>query len=356
MKNKKKILIDLDRLKNPYTGLGQFALKFGKYISQQPMEDLEFTFLVPSDYVNFFGKNVYYEVTNWKRRYFPQFLPTFDLWHAIHQDSNYYPNFSKTKYLLTIHDLNFLQEKSHFKAQKRLKHLQKKVDKSCVLTTISYFSKSQIERNLKISVPIEVIYNGIEIEKFKNSSASKQWSFKNKKYLLGIGVIQPKKNWHVLVEMMNYLPQDYCLILAGDSQTSYAQLIHQLIDKHELHHKIQLIGKISEDEKYELLKNCYGFVFPSKYEGMGMPPIEAMSFGKPVFIFPNSSLPEFCKEYAFYWDSENPQYMAEFLLKNIHFFYHHNELQQEMVHYANQFQWKATVQHYVNLYQKILSE
>lgn len=356
MKLKKKILIDLDRLKNPYNGLGQFALKLAKSIAQQEIEDLEFTFLVPSDYVNFFGKNVYYEVANWKRRYFSRFLPTFDLWHATHQDSNFYPNFSKTKYLLTIHDLNFLQEKSYFKAQKRLKHLQKKVDKSCALTTISYFSKNQIEKNLKIAVPMEVIYNGVEIEEPPNSILSKYERLKNEKFLLGIGVMQPKKNWHVLVEMMKLLPQEYLLVLAGENRTKYAQFIRQIIQQSKLQNRIHLIGKVTEKEKYFLLKNCYGFVFPSKYEGMGMPPIEAMSFGKPIFVFPNSSIPEFCKDYAFYWNSEKPQYMAEFLLKNIHFFYHHHELQQEMIHYAKRFQWKETAHHYVNLYRKILSE
>lgn len=354
MKKLKTVLIDLDRLKNPHNGLGQFALKFGEYISKENHKDLKFTFLVPKPYVGYFGQNVDYEITDWKRRYFPNFLKSYDLWHAIHQDSNFYPNFNKTLYLLTIHDLNFLKEKSPIKAQKRLKHLQKKVNKAVTVTTISYYSKNEIEQHLKLSKPVEVIYNGIEVQEPQN--LIKQYDFVNQKFLLGIGVIQPKKNWHVLVEMMKFLPEKFILVLAGENQTKYAKYIHQLIDNHKLNDRIYLIGKITEEEKFFLLKNCEAFVFPSKYEGMGMPPLEAMSLGKPVFVFPHSSIPEFCKQYAFYWNSENPEPMAELILNGIEYFYNQNLLlPQKMMDYIRQFTWKNTVQQYLQLYKKVLN-
>ncbi len=353
MKKTKTVLIDLDKLKNSYNGLGQFALKLGKYIAKNTCDDLKFTFLVPRNYVGYFGNQVEYEITDWKRRYFPRFLKSYDLWHAIHQDSNFYPNFKKTSYLLTIHDLNFLKEKNYSKAQKRLKHLQSKVNKATALTTISYFSKKQIEENLILTQPIEVIYNGIEIQE-PQSSFSK-YHFENQKVLLGIGVIQPKKNWHILVEMMKFLPQEYILVLAGDNQTNYAKFIHQLITRFELQNRIYLIGKVTEEEKYFLLKNCFSFVFPSKYEGMGMPPLEAMRLGKSVFVFPNSSIPEFCKDYAFYWNSENPQNMAEFFLNCNQNIDYQTDFEKKRIDYSRQFHWQNTIQNYLSLYRKILN-
>jgi glycosyltransferase involved in cell wall biosynthesis len=88
---------------------------------------------------------------------------------------------------------------------------------------------------------------------------------------------------------------------------------------------------------------------------MGMPPLEAMSFGKPVFVFPNSSIPEFCKDYAYYWNSENPQYMAEFFLQNIQNIRKQADFEKIRIDYAKQFYWHNTVQNYLNLYRKILN-
>ena len=62
--------------------------------------------------------------------------------------------------------------------------------------------------------------------------------------------------------------------------------------KHNLQDRVICTGKISEFDKQYYLKHCTAFVFPSLREGFGIPPIEAMRFGKPVFISNNTSLPE----------------------------------------------------------------
>jgi glycosyltransferase involved in cell wall biosynthesis len=153
---------------------------------------------------------------------------------------------------------------------------------------------------------------------------------------------------------MKFLPEDFILVLAGDNQTEYAKYIYQLIEKQELKNRIYLIGKVTEEEKFFLLKHCLAFVFPSKWEGMGMPPLEAMAFGKPVFAFYHTSIPEFCKNYAFYWSSENPQEMAQFFIRSMLTIPDEVSFQSSRIEYAQQFQWKNTVQKYLTLYRKIL--
>lgn len=71
MIKKKRILIDLDRLKDVHNGLGQIALNFGKYIQDLKDDRFEFTLLVPKQYIGYFGNNVNYETISIKRRYFP---------------------------------------------------------------------------------------------------------------------------------------------------------------------------------------------------------------------------------------------------------------------------------------------
>ncbi len=74
-------------------------------------------------------------------------------------------------------------------------------------------------------------------------------------------------------------------------------------------------GQISDEDKYWFLKNCKAVLFPSKFEGMGIPPIEAMRFGKPVFASASSSIPEICEDNAFYWENFNPEDMKKSIKK-----------------------------------------
>ena len=98
MIKKKRILIDLDRLKDVHNGLGQIALNFGKYIQDLKDDRFEFTLLVPKQYIGYFGNNVNYETISIKRRYFPYLCPDYDLWYTIHQDSSFFPFNKKTPF------------------------------------------------------------------------------------------------------------------------------------------------------------------------------------------------------------------------------------------------------------------
>ena len=73
------------------------------------------------------------------------FLPKSDIFHAVHQDSPYLPNLKKTKYILTIHDLNALYEQTQFGSGEYYKNkLQHKIDHASVITFISEFTKEEV--------------------------------------------------------------------------------------------------------------------------------------------------------------------------------------------------------------------
>ncbi len=349
----KKVLIDLDRLKNINTGLGQVALFFGQYIAQQKDSDIEFTYLVPKNYVGYFGNNVRYVKTSFFRRHFRHFFKSFDLWYALHQDSSFFPARKATPYILTIHDLNFLSEKTPQKAQKRLKKLQKKVDRAIHICTISNFSKNEILKNLDTkNKDLTVIYNGVEIRQFADSQ--KPHYVPEGDIIFSIGVVKEKKNTEVLVPFVEKLPPNYKLVIAGDNRFRYAEQIAKSIKTKNLEERIIMPGQISEADKFWLLKNCKALVFPSKHEGMGIPPIEAMYFGKPVFASKFSSIPEICQNNAFYWDNFAPDYMAEFFLKNINSFYKNPEKSEVLKNYAKKFSWQQNIETYLNLFKRYL--
>ena len=236
----KSVLIDLDKLKDLTTGLGQVALFFGTEISKIQDNDLKFTFLVPNNFVGYFGNNVNYETISLKHRYLPFLNKKYDLWYTIHQDSPFFPN-RLTPFVLTINDLNFLGEKCITKAKRRLKRLQKKVDKSTLITVISKYTETQVRANLNIPnhIPINVIYCGVDVQTFEN--VKKPDFAPEGDLLFSIGVIQAKKNIQVLIPFMEKLPENYKLVITGNKTSEYANLIEKEIAAKNLGHRVRAV-------------------------------------------------------------------------------------------------------------------
>ena len=353
--NEKKynILIDLDRLKDLNTGLGQVALFFGQEISKLDDPDFKFTLLVPRKYMNYFGDNVDYELISLKRRYFPSLCRKYDLWYTIHQDAVYFPSNLQTPYILTINDLNFLGEKNAEKAKIRLDRLQKKVNRATLITVISKFTENVVRENLNIGkIPIKVVYCGVTVNCFESNSRP---AFAPEGDLLfSIGVVQPKKNYMVLIEFMKYLPENYKLIIAGNKTGTYVHELEKKIHELGLEQRIILPGLIPDEDKYWMYKNCKAVLFPSKFEGMGFPPVEAMRFGKPVFASTYSSIPEVSEDNAYYWENFEPAYMSRLFLDNIDAFYHDPSKEDKLKQHSLKFTWPENVKTYLAVFRDIL--
>ena len=89
---------------------------------------------------------------------------------------------------------------------------------------------------------------------------------------------------------MMKLIKDYNLIISGNNDKEYGQVIKKLIRDNNLENQVFLTGKVSDEGKQFYMKNCKAFLFPSIREGFGLPPIEAMRFGKPVFLSDKTSI------------------------------------------------------------------
>ncbi len=350
-----QVLVDLGKLKRLYSGLGQYSLYFGKTLSRTYYEDLHWNFLTPSRFIKKFGNQWHYENLSFQRRYFPASCKPYHLWHAIHQDSAYFPGNIDIPYILTIHDLNFLKEKNSFIAGQRLRKLQEKVNRASIVTFISHYTASVAFKHLSLEKKnTRVIYNGVDIETGKK--VKKPAFLPTGKFLFSIGMVLEKKNFHVLIDLMQYLP-DYNLIIAGDKSDFYAHRIEREIRKRKLEKRILLPGIITHEEKIYLYKHCEAFVFPSKMEGFGLPVIEAMRFGKPVFTSNFSSLPEIGDQYAFYWDSFQPEAMhAVFSQKMSLFKKNRRELSENMIDYSRRFKWEESISRYTALYEQVIQE
>ena len=155
--------------------------------------------------------------------------------------------------------------------------------------------------------------------------------------------------------MLEFLPQ-YNLILSGNNNTHYANnKLQKTIAQLGFENRVVITGKISEIDKQYYMKNCTAFVFPSLREGFGIPPIEAMRFGKPVFLSNNTSLPEVGGEHAFYWDNYSPDYMAQVLENGLNTFYKNKSaLSKNYINHAKSFNWDNAAKAYIEVYRKLL--
>ena len=252
-----RILIDLSVLRNVNCGLGQVALNYGYYFRDeyQPREDEEITLMVPKKFMGAFGDNVKY-VRSWKiYRIFPQWIAAkFDVWHAIHQLSRWNPN--AWHYVLTIHDFNCVYEKQDpVRVNKYLTKIQRKVEWADRIVAISQFAKSETEKYTRLNgKSVDVIYNGIERIDLKPEEPVEGVV---QPYLFTIGELKAKKNFHVLLGMMEHMPDKH-LYIAGNNNTPYADEIRQEIAHRGLTN-VHLLGLVSEAQKVWLYRHCEAF-------------------------------------------------------------------------------------------------
>lgn len=304
-----KILIDLSILRHPWCGLGQIAMSYGQWYAAHPetiVEGCEVTLLVPKAFVGAFGDKVGYLEARDIYRLLPCLMPRYDLWHSIHQMSPFRPSSRSTRRIVTIHDVNFIYEKRGAKRQKYTHRLQRECDSADVICFISGFAQNDTAKHINIGgKPQHVIYNGVATLTEGTQEPVAQAS-DGTPFMLSIGVLKAKKNLHTLLPMMDLMP-GFRLIIAGDDSDTYAQ---QLRDQLPQHPNVSIVGTVSNEQRRWLYAHCSALLFPSLSEGFGLPIIEAMQWGKPVFCSDRTSLPEIGSTHAFYFTDFEPESMA----------------------------------------------
>lgn len=346
----KKLLVDIYKTNKPYSGLGQFSQNFHDELLQAKPQGYDISFLHPKPFERADDDDLGYLPVSFRKRYMPFLNTGFDIWHSLHQFPSHLPN-SKTCHILSIHDLNFLSEKSDGKAAKYLKRLQRNVDRANVITVISDYTKKLVQENLNLKgKPVSTIHNGVRLNSFPE--AVKPSFVQSENFFFSIGIFNAKKNFHVLLPLMEHF--DGQLILSGDHNTEYGNKIKGDIEKLGLKNKVILSGTISDQDKYWLYKNCKAFLFPSLAEGFGLPVIEAMLLGKPVFLSEYTSLPEIGGKAAYYWQSFEKQEMIKQLEDGLSDYQSNTDVvQSNIINHAKSFSWESCIESYINLYNSI---
>ena len=221
------------------------------------------------------------------------------------------------KGVVTIHDLIFLRHPEWYnpvdvmfykwKFHKTLKEATKIIAISeCTKRDIMHYGKVEPER-------IELIYQSFSPQFKQNSSPQNNTASEEnsslftlnsslKRYILSVGTVEERKNLGLAVKALDYLPDNVHLVAVG-RQTDYAKSLPK-------HPRLHLMGQLPIEELTALYDGAEAFVYPSRYEGFGIPIIEAISRGLPVVACTGSCLEEAGGPDSIYVDPDDAQAMA----------------------------------------------
>ena len=204
--------------------------------------------------------------------------------------------------IMTIHDLSFLENPKWFSRAyywwyKIMTPLAVRTSRH--ILTVSAFSKQEIRRFYPFikAQDITVIYNATDESLFRPLP---QVATPPERFALAVSSLDPRKNFNRLIEAFNDI-QGCKLYIVG---TRHRNFNHQ--DDNAATRNIRYLGRVTDEELVQLYNQAVCFIFPSLYEGFGLPPIEAMSCGCPVLVSDIPVLHEVCGDAATYFDPYNP--------------------------------------------------
>ena len=220
--------------------------------------------------------------------------------------------------IITIHDLSFYVNKKWFSRTYTWFYstatpiIAKRAKK---IITVSDFSKSEIIKYMQLnSNKIAVVGNAVSKCLTNKEHSQKPKISINGKYVLAVSSVDPRKNLQRLINIFSRDSfKDYTLVLVGNSGKHFNG---RLTNRSQ---NIVIMGFVSNEELLYLYQNCELFIYPSLYEGFGIPPLEAMSNGCAVIVSRIPSLQEVCGDAALYidpYDENDIEYMINKIIGN----------------------------------------
>lgn len=252
--------------------------------------------------------------------------------------------------ILTVHDLvAFLFPNTHNKKATFIEKLllKRAVKKATKILTVSHNTKNDLLAKFDLPedkihvVPCSASDNFEPLEKSTLKNFQQQTNLP-KDFFLAVGTLEPRKNYVTLLRAFaNFLDKfpNYHLVIVGGQGWDY-EAVYEEIRKNYLTKKVHMLGYISGGSLVKLYNLASALVFPSLYEGFGIPPLEAMKSGCPVIASNNSSIPEVVGDSALL---VNPHSHLEIAGALIHFASEHNlaeSLRQKGLIQAQKFSWE----------------
>lgn len=285
--------------------------------------------------------------------------PTYDFFFGD-SDVYHFPNFvirplKKGRSVVTIHDVSFLRY-PQFTEPKNLRFLKSKIEETLrvadQIIVDSFFTKEELLSFFKVPEDrVHVIHLGLNDE-FKPSS-----SIQKKSAILFVGTLEPRKNLETLFKsfkiFLDRTNSDVSLLIAGMKGWLYEGIFKSL-EGHRYRDKIQFLDYVSDEDLPKLYQSASLFIYPSFYEGFGLPPLEAMACGVPVIASKRGSLPEVLGNAPKWINPYNPEELS-FAIEEV---LTDTRLRESLIRngfdQAKKFDWEKAAYETLQVYQKAL--
>lgn len=276
----------------------------------------------------------------------------------------------KGKKAVYIYDMAYMAYPETIRKE-TLDMLYREVEKACIradkIITISEFSKMEIKKYLKIDdKKVAVVPCGVDNKIFRADYEKEEIERVTKiygisfPYFLYLGTLEPRKNIPRLIEAYfrlksvkpSRLPK---LVIAGKKGWNYEN-IFETVQRYYLEEDVIFTGYVKDEDVPYLLSGALCFVFPSLYEGFGMPPLEAMACGTPVISSKVASIPEVVGNAGILIDPNDSEALCKAMYEMVINEKKRKKLQEKGLERSRKFSWKASAEKLCSVYQEMLGD
>ncbi len=356
-----RIGIDIQTAHKLKTGFGNYVSSLIKYLNKVDKKN-EYFYFKPTEKTDLnTPKRIW-----WDQFVLPNILKKNNI-DLFHQPCFSVPFFYKGKKIVTVHDLAIKHYPKGIPLPSRtffsyfMPFTYKYADH---IITISNYTKKDIIKYLKIPKDkIDVIhlavdqdlYNTKKIDKHFSQQTIKKYNICNK-YFLTVSELHPRKNLEFLIKVFAKFSKkfsNYQMVLTG-KPNQYSKKLKKIAEDYNISQKVIFSGYVSDDEKIILYKNCQIFLYPSLFEGFGLPPLEAMACGVPVISSNTSSLSEIIQDGGVLVKPDSVDEWIYAITKIITNKSFNSNLKAKATRQSKKFSWEKCANTTIEVYKKVL--
>lgn len=354
------------------TGIGTYTYQLLKNLEEIDASN-EYHLFWPGDDYDFLKRGPMLKIEEigrkkdlfWEEVHIPARLSEegIEIYH-IPQNGIGMPRRKECKYVVTLHDLiPYTMPETVGKGYLRifLNQIPKIIEEADLIITVSQHSKNDIIRYFNIP-PEKIVVTHLAPENFYRPLPTKQVNTFLQKYklqpnyILYVGGFSERKNVRAIIRAFKMIkdqfPESYRLVLAGNPKRAYDKLMKE-IRLAGIEDRVDLPGFISVQEMAYLYNGAKLFVYPSYYEGFGLPPLEAMACGIPVITSNVTSIPEVVEDGAEMVAPDDEVGLAEKMYRILSDEEVLSKLRDRGMKRVAQFDWRKTAAQTLQAYYKL---
>ena len=373
-----RIALDGFSLSSPKTGIGHYTLQLARALAEiSPQDNFELISPFP------FSDSVVQELqqasipnlnlnhpqsASFRRRWWALGLPlflrqnSFDLFHGTNYEV---PLWNRRRNVLTIHDLSLLLHPEYHEprlVRRARRRLPLMIRSAAKIIAVSESMKREMCEHLgirpeRIAVTPEAPRLNFRPLPLAETSATRQRLGIGPDFILAVGTIEPRKNLLTLVRALDLILRTTALrpqlVIAGGEGWLMEEL-YSFVSESSIGERVRFIGYTSDDELRALYSSCRISVYPSLYEGFGLPPLEAMACGAPVIASRIPAIEETVGKAALLIDPTSIEDLAGRMVQLWNDEQQRAQLSEAGRRHAAKFTWQGTARLTLDVYREIV--